>query len=950
VTASDLVHWGLLTEGYGVVNIGDIVTGLGIPTSPLATVEKIGPGSSITLSTAVSGGFQSGASFAIQLLQLPILSVASGTGATITAFASPLATIGGLSGMTPDLVGQAIAFTGFSHSHNNGNFTIEAYISPTSVKITNSAAISPDSGGKWSIGNPTFSAELVKLNPLLISSGSAAGVLSVSGDLASIVLDSGVLLTNGGAYVGNQITLGDPSTLGAANPANSGSFMVISFTAGQPTATPPVPPTLQISNPNAVAGDFGSGTVTAPAIGWTLQPSPTVVNIQGSTGNLGVSIGDSISDTASSIPSGAKVTQVGPGLTSLTLDKVPTSAETSPEFMVVTKVTAAVPPPTPWNTTVDTINPFPLFLPPNTQSNALGFTTESYVSGGGIPYSPPEPSGETFVAVAPTTPYTSFTLTKPSTMTAVQAVITVFVPPTVQVGWTVVLETTGASNNTGIRRQIVAVVSTSELTLDVPFPTPDDTCTLYRIDNPLNTYNGTTLTLLNTALTRELNTLYAEPHLVPTFPPYQPNVLNEQQSLIAFFDTVFTTIVSSSHGQVMAGFATLTDNTVDFLAAEVNTSYLVYVEYPDNVPPFTPLPAVTASTELMSAPADNLYFTPVPAGSPVGVGTFTTGMSPDPTLYIQVGDSIIFTEDGNQTVCIIGSVTAPMLPSTPGQITLTAPYEGTTWSPSPDSNAYNLNVLSTTDALGGVSNGDVITGPGIPNAPPTTIVSFVPSTSIRLSASTSSPPQLNASYVITATGTQFANMGVYGIGTVVGPTVLTLTFVTPAVGFAATMSGLKYKVVSQFGTSLATLQGIFTILSSNAAFIIATTTFQDLITTTVPVLIDGVPATALNGGLIYANGINDLVDDLGNRNGLVNSQTGRLSYLDPTNPDGPVSIIETALNTTDQLYAYRYAWINARINLQSGYLVLLNLAIASRTATQVSIFNSLIQLLTVQGS
>ena len=72
-----------------------------------------------------------------------------GTTANITAFATPLATITGLSGMYSGIVGKSIQFTGFANGANNGTFQIAAYISPTSVTITNASAVSPDAGGIW---------------------------------------------------------------------------------------------------------------------------------------------------------------------------------------------------------------------------------------------------------------------------------------------------------------------------------------------------------------------------------------------------------------------------------------------------------------------------------------------------------------------------------------------------------------------------------------------------------------------------------------------------------------------------------------------------------------------------------------------------------------------------------------------------------------------------------
>jgi hypothetical protein len=68
----------------------------------------------------------------------------SGSAASVTAFSTPLATITGLTGMYPELVGQQLSFSGAHSAGNNGLKTIAAFISPSSVQITNSTAVAPD--------------------------------------------------------------------------------------------------------------------------------------------------------------------------------------------------------------------------------------------------------------------------------------------------------------------------------------------------------------------------------------------------------------------------------------------------------------------------------------------------------------------------------------------------------------------------------------------------------------------------------------------------------------------------------------------------------------------------------------------------------------------------------------------------------------------------------------
>jgi hypothetical protein len=68
----------------------------------------------------------------------------SGTAAAVTAFNTPHATITGLTGMYPALVGQQLTFSGAASGGNNGTFTIFAFISATSVQVTNASAVAPD--------------------------------------------------------------------------------------------------------------------------------------------------------------------------------------------------------------------------------------------------------------------------------------------------------------------------------------------------------------------------------------------------------------------------------------------------------------------------------------------------------------------------------------------------------------------------------------------------------------------------------------------------------------------------------------------------------------------------------------------------------------------------------------------------------------------------------------
>ena len=163
--------------------------------------------------------------------------------------------------------------------------------------------------------------------------------------------------------------------------------------------------------------------------------------------------------------------------------------------------------------------------------------------------------------ISPTIKSGNATISGDSSITATAMVMT---PPAVAgiaVGWTVVM-TSGP--NVGLRRQVVAILSQHVLTLDVAFPTPGGPYT-YRVDNPLNTYNGPILTQIQDAVATELATI-------------STNSDSEQNSLLNFFSTIFTNIVGSGNG--VASGTILTDTTVDFIASDVSTAYLVYVPPP----------------------------------------------------------------------------------------------------------------------------------------------------------------------------------------------------------------------------------------------------------------------------------------------------------------------------------------------------------------------------------
>jgi hypothetical protein len=187
----------------------------------------------------------------------------------------------------------------------------------------------------------------------------------------------------------------------------------------------------------------------------------------------------------------------------------------------------------------------------------------------------------------------------------------------------------------------------------------------------------------------------------------------------------------------------------------------------------------------------------------------------------------------------------------------------------------------------------------------------------------------NADFVYITAG---ANAGIYQIASVTLPNTLTTTQNFVVAG------ATNYSIVSTFGLSYKTLSSVYSVLAENTAFVTATTTWQATINTIATV-------SVLNDALAYANSNQLQPSDLTGRSTTV---TSRQTFLkDPST--GPIALIENALTGTDKLYDARYTWIDARIDLATGLLILESQAVASRISAQADILNQLIKLLAVQS-
>lgn len=178
------------------------------------------------------------------------------------------------------------------------------------------------------------------------------------------------------------------------------------------------------------------------------------------------------------------------------------------------------------------------------------------------------------------------------------------------------------------------------------------------------------------------------------------------------------------------------------------------------------------------------------------------------------------------------------------------------------------------------------------------------------------------------------NAGIYQIQAVNSETQLLVD--TP---FPATQIGVSYRIVKVFGASKTSLQDLFAIYLSIGALVQSATTFQALVSTSVPVVRLGVPdATA------FARGY--LVSDLDARDAIVDARLATLN--DPSS--GPIAQVEKILTSTDMLYDKRYTWIDARINLENGLVAQQAMAVKNRVKAQADIYNQLIKLLAVEES
>jgi hypothetical protein len=140
---------------------------------------------------------------------------------------------------------------------------------------------------------------------------------------------------------------------------------------------------------------------------------------------------------------------------------------------------------------------------------------------------------------------------------------------------------------------------------------------------------------------------------------------------------------------------------------------------------------------------------------------------------------------------------------------------------------------------------------------------------------------------------------------------------------------ISFRVVHVFGASKQALQGIFTILQQCVTF--------------------GSPLAAWY--YEFSTAITVVPDSLATAQGLDPTSVSTRASLDiarQTQVTNAISFIQSTLADTDKLYDSRYAWIDERINFQTGVLVQQQRAVANRIKAQQDALSAMIKILAVQ--
>jgi hypothetical protein len=215
----------------------------------------------------------------------------SGTAGTVTAFANPLSTMGGLTNMTPNVVGQRITVSGGTHGGNDGTFIITSYVSATSVVVYNPSGVSTDSGLTWSLAtDESFDlwavGGAVQLSSTSRGSGSGTGVSIAASNAASgfstISGVTGFTQASVGCYL---VITGSVSTTGPLpSNTNNGTFRIVSQTG---TTVTVYAPSLVAETSNSfltVTEEAGGLAANITTFTTVTSGQSTLINVTGLTG------------------------------------------------------------------------------------------------------------------------------------------------------------------------------------------------------------------------------------------------------------------------------------------------------------------------------------------------------------------------------------------------------------------------------------------------------------------------------------------------------------------------------------------------------------------------------------------------------------------------------------------------------------------------------------------
>ncbi len=149
---------------------------------------------------------------------------------------------------------------------------------------------------------------------------------------------------------------------------------------------------------------------------------------------------------------------------------------------------------------------------------------------------------------------------------------------------------------------------------------------------------------------------------------------------------------------------------------------------------------------------------------------------------------------------------------------------------------------------------------------------------------------------------------------------------------------MTFRVVDVFGVGNKALQDLFALRLSALSWAATIPSWVTAITTPADVY---VPPGAIDPD-IYANrtGYADWMTrltDLATRLGIVTDGS-----------TGPVAVLEAIVATRDKLYDKRYSWVDARTNMLTGSLFIIQRAIADRLTATTKLYNDLLKLLSVE--